>query len=140
LIEEQKLSGDWVSETTDVVEDGMALARHWRVRGTEHLRELETELFRFGVLIYRICQPQFLIEFILDSLDPARSKGAAAAVEPMHQLATDALWRLVVDIHAMPLEGLSAEKQATDKDRLQEVQDAEWRLVEIRKESLPGLP
>lgn len=81
--------GDWIAETTDLVEAGLELARGWEVAGVGTMRDVARDLFVVGLRVYRICQPQFLAEFILESLDPEVSPGApvddpffqAAAVE-----------------------------------------------------------
>jgi hypothetical protein len=79
---------DWVTQTTDAVDEGMALTRHWRRLGEDRLEALALDLFRFGSLVYAVCQPHFLVEFLLDSLDSGASRGS----QPMHETATHALW------------------------------------------------
>ena len=63
-------------EAGDGVDDGLALARLWEQKGRRDLRPLAERLFHFGVQLYRLHQPQFLAEFVLESLDPERSPGA----------------------------------------------------------------
>lgn len=127
---------DWVTETTDAVDEGMALARHWRTLGEKRLLGLEAELFRFGVLIYRLCLPHFLAEFLLESMDPVRSAGAPVAEEVMHHLAADALWSATLDLRAQQEADPSAENQARLLRRLDELHEAERRLTALRLEHL----
>lgn len=55
-------------ETSDLVDDGLALARHWTKLGVAEPRELALRLFRFGTQLYRFHQPHFLAEFIRENL------------------------------------------------------------------------
>jgi hypothetical protein len=127
---------DWITEATDAVDDGMELARHWRQLGETCLSKLESELFRFGALIYRLCQPHFLAEFLLDSMDPTRSIGAPVSEQPIHHLATDALWSAIMDIHAQQQANPAKENQTRLLARLDELQQTEKRLNELRVQYL----
>lgn len=62
-----------VHEATDLVDDGLNLARHWEQNGVSRFRNIAYDLFRFGTRVYNRFQPQFLNEFVLDNLDAARS-------------------------------------------------------------------
>jgi tetratricopeptide (TPR) repeat protein len=57
------------SEASDAIDDGMALARLWETRGGAVFRPLALRLFRFGAQLYRLHQPHFLSEFLLENLD-----------------------------------------------------------------------
>lgn len=65
----ESMSGD-VHEATDLVDDGLALIRHWEQRGVARFRTIGYDLFRFGARVYAKYQPQFLNEFVLDHIDP----------------------------------------------------------------------
>ncbi len=54
--------GDWIAEATDTVEEALALAKD----GVRH--PALGDLVRYGAKIYRICQPQFLGEALIDWL------------------------------------------------------------------------
>jgi tetratricopeptide (TPR) repeat protein len=79
-------------EAMDAVDDGLKLARKWELRNVDHFRSLTTELFSFGVRAYQMSQPQFLGEFISESMDPRISPGANATGK-MYTEALGALWR-----------------------------------------------
>ena len=75
------------NEATDAIEDGLALMRDYETRGNPTLRPLAARLFQLGAQIYRIHQPHFLAEFVLESLatpslaaDPAFRTVADAAL------------------------------------------------------------
>ncbi|MBL9215783.1 MAG: hypothetical protein JNG83_09945 [Opitutaceae bacterium] len=52
------------AELSDVVDDALALVRHWRDRGELAFAPIEVRLFRLGAQLYRLHQPHFLAEFI----------------------------------------------------------------------------
>lgn len=140
LVDLGEVPADWITETTDAVDDGMALARRWRQSGDDRLQNMETELFRFGALIYRLCQPHFLAEYLLESMDPDRSAGAPVSEEKMHHIAADALWSVTLDIRAQQQADPSAENQSRLLPRLEELQNAEERLTELRLQHLCRVP
>ncbi len=57
------------AEASDVIDDGLALARDAENRGAT-LRPLALRLFRLGAQLYRAHQPHFLAEFALENLAP----------------------------------------------------------------------
>lgn len=81
------------TEATDAVDDGLLLARQWESRGCTQLRPLVLRLFRLGAQIYRLHQPQFLAEFLLENLAPGAFAGDpefdAAAAESLAQALAD---------------------------------------------------
>ena len=81
-------SEDWLTQTTDAVDEGLALARYWHRLGEPGLESLALDLFRFGSLVYAACQPHFLPEFLLDSLE----REAFGADQAARDIAVDAMW------------------------------------------------
>ena len=76
---------------SDVIDDGLALAREWETRGAIQLRPLALRLFRLGAQLYRVHQPHFLAEFLLENLDSTPSRGTLATHPELHAIATQAL-------------------------------------------------
>ena len=87
------LTEDWIATATDTVEEALALERHWsrNRKGVAPLRVLALELFQLGLEVYRACQPHFLAEFILESVDPEVSPGAPSDDPAFQQAAALAL-------------------------------------------------
>ncbi|MGZ0656796.1 hypothetical protein ACWPKO_05905 [Coraliomargarita sp. W4R53] len=77
------LAESFYQEATDIADAGLELIRYWEHRGMHHLRPLAHRFFRLGEQLYRIRQPRFLAEFLLDQLDPERSEGA---LYPDHEM------------------------------------------------------
>lgn len=87
------LTEDWIATATDTVDEALALERHWSRKGVAHLRVLALELFQLGLEVYRACQPHFLAEFILESVDPEVSPGAPSDDPAFQQAAAISLHR-----------------------------------------------
>jgi hypothetical protein len=81
------------AEASDALEEGLVLARSWETRAVAQLRPLALRLFRLGAQIYRVHQPHFLAEYLLEQLAPrafAEDSGfCAAAAESLAQALAD---------------------------------------------------
>jgi hypothetical protein len=85
---------DDVHEATDAVDEGLALVRRWEQRGVAAFRGTAVDLFRFGLNVYLVYQPQFLQEFLDENLDPATSSDGYATDPDILAAAKD-----VVELH-----------------------------------------
>lgn len=72
-------------EATDMIEDGLALIREREDAAATAMRPLAARLFRLGAQLYRLHQPHFLAEYVLEVLAApafrADSEFHAAAIE-----------------------------------------------------------
>jgi tetratricopeptide (TPR) repeat protein len=123
---------DLVAEATDTVDSGMKLVREWETQKSVAFRELSQELFRFGAHVYQKHQPHFLVEFLLESLDPCQSPGAAIN-SAMHLEALRALRRSLREMQREGLNRLNASAFDSFLQRLAEMSSVEQRLEELRK-------
>jgi len=123
---------DRLSEASDAARAGLALARHWERRGETGFRALAEDLFRFGCRVYQAGPPQFLVEFILESLDPARSGGAAPLNGEMRDSAIAALWAALKDIQRAGFSALSTPRRGHLLESLRILRVAEERLEQLR--------
>jgi tetratricopeptide (TPR) repeat protein len=83
-------AGAWdalAAEATDAIDLGLELARRWEERAGSHLRPLALRLLRLGAQLYRIHQPHFLAEFLLEHAGtgplPADPSARSAACEAL---------------------------------------------------------
>lgn len=131
------LTDDWIATATDTVEEALALERHWRRKGVAHLRSLALELFQLGLEVYRVCQPHFLAEFILESIDPEVSPGAPSDDPAFQQAAALALHRALNETAhraaAATLDPAELEKQTAI---LHALRAADLRLAALQSGSL----
>jgi tetratricopeptide (TPR) repeat protein len=81
---------DDVHATTDVVDEGLSLARRWEQAGVVRFRGIAYDLFRFGARVYALYQPHFLDEFVHDNLDPAGSSAEYVESDEMRAAAEEA--------------------------------------------------
>jgi tetratricopeptide (TPR) repeat protein len=82
---------DDVHEATDIVDDGLALARRWEQKGEARFRPIACDLFRFGARVYAFFQPQFLTEFVRENLDAAQSSVDYVESDEVQSAAREAL-------------------------------------------------
>jgi hypothetical protein len=124
-------------EASDIVDDALALARRWEARGVPLFRPIAARLFRFGAQLYAVHLPDFLAEFVLEHLDPARSLGAMPFDEEFHLAAAEALARARNDLAAQRTVFLESPETTRLLQRLHDLRDAEARLTELRHTHLP---
>lgn len=131
------LTDDWIATATDTVEEALALERHWSRKGISHLRPLALELFQLGLEVYRTCQPHFLAELILESVDPEVSPGAPSDAPAFQQAAALALHRALNEsarrAAAATLDPAELEKQSTI---LAALRAADLRLAALQSQPI----
>jgi hypothetical protein len=125
------------SEASDAVDTGLALARRWEKRGVPQFRPLAARLFRFGAQLYQLHQPQFLAEFLLENLDPARSPGALSASSEFHIIAAETLARARRELSQRPVAHLDPAATAGLLEISRSLAEADERLARLRRELLP---
>jgi tetratricopeptide (TPR) repeat protein len=119
------------SEAGDAIDDGLALARQWEARGTDRLRPLALRLFRFGAQLYRVHQPHFLADFLLENIDP-ETGGTAFAQDPdFRATATEALQEALQELQRprLLISGSRDAERALDTAR--SLRAAQQRLAEL---------
>ena len=139
-VSDPTLARDLSDEAGDIVDDGLALVRHWEQRGVPHFRPLGAHLFHFGAQLYRLHQPHFLAEFLLEHLDPAQSPGASPDDRTLHAIADDAVATALRTLRAPRL--IHADDPATSRqvETLRALQAAEQTLAALRRAHLPEPP
>lgn len=111
-----------VAEAGDVIDEGLALVRHWQPRRLAPLAELGLQLFHRGAHLYATHQPHFLVEFLRETFSP----GPAGINDP---------WR--EGLRSIALESLEAAEQRLHAswltpDRARPLNDILATLAEVR--------
>jgi hypothetical protein len=88
-----------VTETGDATDEALSLVRHWEQQGVRDFRPLAVALYRFGAQFHLTHQPRFLAEFLLETLDPARSPGAIPDQAELHAIAAETIARGLADAY-----------------------------------------
>ncbi len=115
-----------VSEATDAVDDGLALARALEEHNLPQHRPLAQRLFRLGAQLYGGHQPQFLGEFILEVL----ACPAFAGDPEFRAVADAAVGQCLAALQNVPT------ANAAEQGRLAEIVDA-LRSAQAQLASLP---
>lgn len=76
------------TEASDVVDDALAVVRHWAGRGHNAFLPLALRFFRYGTQLYRVHQPHFLAEFIEENL-PLSAEFRTGALEAVDATLAD---------------------------------------------------
>lgn len=126
-------------EASDVVDAGLALARHWETRGSPHLRPIAVRLYRFGAELYRLHLPDFLAEFLLEHIDPEHAAGAVAGDEELYAIAFAALNAARQDLETRRTVFVQTPETARLLERWQTLREAETRLTALRDRHLPEI-
>ena len=82
-------------EAVDAIEGGLSLLRRCERPEVVRFRALAARLFRLGVQLYRIHQPHFLAEFVLETVEYPAFENEADVVSA----ARDAIAETVADLH-----------------------------------------
>lgn len=132
------LAEDWIGDTTDTVEDALSVLRHWEQQGFTGLRPLSGELFALGLHVYRVCQPHFFAEFLIESMDPEISPGAPFA-DPMFQATAARALHTVVNEVAQRAASSTLEPAQVEKQKkiLNTLRAADQRLAALQQMMKP---
>ncbi len=132
------LAEDWIGDTTDTVEDALSVLRHWEQQGFTGLRPLAGELFALGLHVYRVCQPHFFAEFLIESMDPEVSPGAPFA-DPMFQATAARALHTVVNEVAQRAASSTLEPAQVEKQKkiLNTLRAADQRLAALQQKLTP---
>jgi hypothetical protein len=129
----QSIPHELQTVAVDAVEEGLALSRHWEQRDESKFHALAEDLFRFGCRIHQAGHPQFLADFILGNLDPAKAKGALPLSQEIHETALAALWNALREIQRDGFESFTTPRFEQLLQHLRNLRVTEERLHELRQ-------
>lgn len=130
----------FADEASDVVDDALALARRWEARGLPVFRPIAARLFRFGAQLYAAHLPDFLAEFVLEHLDPARSAGAMPGTQEFYLAAAEAISRARADLETRRTVFIDSPETTRLLERLRDLRAAEQRLAELHARHVAPAP
>jgi tetratricopeptide (TPR) repeat protein len=128
------IAEDWIGDATDTVEEALAVERFWEQQGVTALRPLASDLFQLGLHVYRVCQPHFFADFLIESMDPEISPGApfedprfqAAAARSLQQAVNEVAQRAASST-------LDPEQMEKQQKILKTLKLADHRLAELQR-------
>lgn len=129
------IAEDWIGDATDTVEEALALERFWEQQGLTAFRPLACDLFQLGLHVYRVCQPHFFADFLVESMDPEMSPGAPFQDQNFQAAAARALQQAVNEV-ARRAASSSLEPEQMEKQQaiLKTLKIADHRLAELQKQ------
>jgi hypothetical protein len=77
------------TEASDIVDEALALIRHWTMHGETGFAALALRFFHYGTQLYRLHQPHFLAEFIRENLAIAGPELRAVARDSIEATLAD---------------------------------------------------
>jgi hypothetical protein len=120
---------DWVSNATDHAERALQLAQHWEHKGVLGFRPAVPWFLHFAATVYAHHQPQFLSEFLLDTLDAAATPPPWKAAPQLKQIALQTIERLRAHLRSRLFENLGGAEAERWNELLADLQQAESRLA-----------
>ncbi len=129
------LAEDWIGDATDTVEEALDVERFWEQQGLTAFRPLACDLFQLGLHVYRVCQPHFFADFLIESMDPEMSPGAPFTDPNFQGAAVRALQQTVNEV-AQRAASSSLEPEQMEKQQaiLKTLKIADHRLAELQKQ------
>lgn len=118
----------WISEATDHAEHALQLAQTWEHKGVLGFRPVVPWFLHYGAAVYSHHQPQFLSEFLVDTLDGASTPAPWKSAPQLKQIALQSIQRVRQHLGSelfRDLKGPDAEKL---NEVINDLQQAEARL------------
>ncbi len=122
-----------IAETSDTIDDALALVRHWETQGVQAIRPFEIVFYRFGARFYLSHQPQFVAEFLLETLTHVAAPGVIADSGELHSIATSTLAQARSDVYNRSLLNPNDVRLARMREDLDEANQQIAALVQTRE-------
>jgi hypothetical protein len=132
IADQKPLSNPVIEEATDAVEEALALARIWKLRGETGFDKLAREIFRFGCRIYENGQPHFLGEFLMECLSPEGFDAAWLLDEETAGAAQAAIWEALGKLQLEGFRLVATPHFESFLSNIQELRRVEERLKQVR--------
>lgn len=122
------------SEVSELAEEGLHQARRFIANSGEQrsVDSIMTELFRSGAVAYLHGQPHFLVEYLLDYLDPAKESAFLVSHLNCHEIAVETLWTGSAQIQGNGFLGMGTEEYERNQELQTRWYECRERLAHIR--------
>jgi len=133
LVQGEDAPPRWI-EVSELAEEGLDLARRFIATGGDQrsVDSIMTELFRSGAEAYLHGQPHFLVEYLLEYLDPAKESAFLASRLNCHEIAVETLWAGSAQIQENGFLGMGTEEYERNQEFLTKWYECRERLALIR--------
>lgn len=109
-----------IAETSDTIDDALTLVRHWEAQGVQAIRPFEIVFYRFGARFYLSHRPQFIAEFLLETLNHVSASGVTPDSGELLSIATSTLAQTRSDVYNRSLLNPNDARLARMREELDE--------------------
>lgn len=120
---------EYASAATDHAEAALALAQHWDRQGMLGFRPAVPWFLHFAANVYAQRQPQFLAEFLVETLDGESTPPAWKSAGQLKQIALEIMERLRAHLRSEVFQNLGGEAAEQANALIADLQDAQQRLA-----------
>jgi hypothetical protein len=136
--DDEELLRGLTEEASDSVDDALALARHWEQQSVQNLRPIAARIYHFGAQFYRLKQPHFLAEFLLEHLDPAQTPGAVPDDPMLYAIAEEAVAYAQQALQTTRVFDATQPAAVRQLETSRDLKAVTARLAELRAQHLPA--
>ncbi|HEY4245320.1 MAG TPA: hypothetical protein VGM64_00625 [Lacunisphaera sp.] len=122
-----------IAETSDTIDDALALVRHWETQGVQMIRPFKIVFYRFGARFYLAHQPQFIAEFLLETLTHISTPGVETDNGELHSIATSTLAQVRSDVYNRSLLNPNDDRLARMREELDQANQQIATLFQNRE-------
>jgi len=130
-----KARGELIAEGTDIAEAALGLTARWEQRNVPTLRPMVGWFFSFGAALYARQQPQFLAEFLTDTLQADTTPAAWKNAPQLAKIATEAIALAREAIQGRLAQPIEGEQKNGLTDTLAELDAATEKYASLAKQA-----
>ncbi|HEY9154965.1 MAG TPA: hypothetical protein VIM69_07540 [Opitutaceae bacterium] len=130
-----KARGELISEGTDIAESALALCAGWEQKNVPNLRPMVGWFFSFGAALYARQQPQFLSEFLADTLQAEKTPAPWKAAPQLAKIATEAISLARDAIQARLGQPINDEQKNALTDTLNDLEKVYEKYASLAKQA-----
>ena len=123
-----------LAEATDAVDEGLALAEHWKFQEQGDFARLAREIFRFGCRIHENREPHFLAEYLMEGLALERFGGAVPLDEATCDGVQAAIWSALDNLQVEGFQFVATPQLEPFLADIEALRKAEERLKALRSQ------
>jgi hypothetical protein len=130
-----KPRGELISEGTDIAEAALGICASWEQKNVPNLRPMVGWFFSFGAALYARQQPQFLAEFLADTLQADKTPAPWKAAPQLAKIATEAITLARDGIQARLAQPINDEQKNALTDTVNELEKAAEKYAPLAKQA-----
>lgn len=125
--------GELISEGTDIAEAALSLAGIWETRNVQAVRPMVGWFFSFGAALYARQQPQFLTEFLADTLGADKTPAPWKVAPQLAKIAVESITLARESVESRIAQSSNEEQKDALSDTLTELNAAAEKYAPLAK-------